>query len=187
MTKSNLRAAAFRLRGGIWTALFLAILWLASPSAPSVAIGLIPVMLGQALRCWAAGCIGRYRGERVSAKRLATWGPYSLCRNPLYVGNGLIGLGWGIMAGIVPLILFALTFWVLYGLLIVPWEERFLLKKFGDAYRRYRRTVGAFCPKQWPVCVELGSFDLSILWRSERHSLLVTLLGTVVLASRLWW
>ena len=95
----TIREKVFRLRGGIWTLLFLLILLLARPTRQSLLLGLPFVVLGQAWRFWAVGCIGRYRGEAVGAERLATWGPYAFMRNPLYFGNGLIGLGWGLMAG----------------------------------------------------------------------------------------
>lgn len=183
----ELQSRAFRLRGGVWTVLFLAILSVSSPSPVRVFIGLFPVVLGQFLRFWAVGCIVLYRGEKVKANRLVTWGPYSLARNPLYVANGLIGLGWGIMSGLWGVVLFALTFWVLYCLLIVPWEEEFLRKKFGKSYVSYCRSVGAFFPKRIPPEVVSGPFDPSIIRKSEIHSLAVTLLGTALIWSRLWW
>ncbi|SMG27326.1 methyltransferase family protein [Dethiosulfovibrio salsuginis] len=183
----ELQRKAFRLRGGVWTALFLAILFVSSPSPGRILIGLFPVLLGQALRFWAVGCIVLYRGEKVKADRLVTWGPYSLARNPLYVANGLIGLGWGLMSGFWGLLLFAVIFVGLYGILIVPWEEGFLRKKFGKSYLSYCRSVGPFYPLKWPPKVRSGPFDSSVIWRSEVHSVIVTLLGTVLIWSRLWW
>ncbi len=152
-----------------------------------VVAGLIPILLGQLLRFWAVGCIVLYRGEMVKAEKLVTWGPYSIFRNPLYVANGLIGLGWGLMAGLWGLALFLITFLVLYVLLIIPWEERFLLAKFGDEYRDYSRSVGAFGPKRWPPRFKKGPFEPSVIWKSEIHSVMVTVIGTAVLISRIWW
>ncbi|MFC2593742.1 MAG: isoprenylcysteine carboxylmethyltransferase family protein, partial [Fretibacterium sp.] len=71
------RQKIFKLRGGIWTVLFLMILFLARPTLRSVLLGLPLVLLGQGWRFWAVGCIGRYRGEVVGAERLVTWGPYA--------------------------------------------------------------------------------------------------------------
>jgi protein-S-isoprenylcysteine O-methyltransferase Ste14 len=166
-----IRAEAFRLRGGIWTVLFLAILAVARPTATTILVGALPVLLGQALRCWAVGCIVLYRGERVKARRLVTWGPYSICRNPLYVA----------------LSLFFVVFVALYGFLIVPWEERFLSEKFGKTFDDYRKRVGTFWPKIWPPSISSGPFDYSVIWNSEKHSMLVTVVGTSLLLSRLWW
>ena len=180
---ARLRARAFHLRGGLWTLLFAVILFRARPTELSVLSGLPFVAAGQALRFWAVGCIGRYRGERVGAEVLTTWGPYAFVRNPLYAGNGLIGLGWGIMAGLWPVLIFATAFFLLYTVLIVPHEEAFLTKKFGAEYNRYRERTGRFFPRRWPDRIA-GPFDRSVLWTSERHSLLTTVAGSVLIAAR---
>lgn len=181
---AELGAWAFRMRGGLWTLLFVIILVMARPSASSLALGLAPVLLGQMWRFWAAGSIGRYRGESVGAERLVTWGPYALMRNPLYLGNALIGLGWSVMAGPWAIPVFIAGFAVLYGIIIIPHEESFLLEKFGDAYREYRRTTGAFFPLSPPWARVAGPFDVKVLWRSEAHTVLTTIAGTLLIAAR---
>jgi hypothetical protein len=119
----------------------------------------------------------------VGAERLTTWGPYAFVRNPLYVGNGMIGLGWGVMAGPLSLLIVAVTFFLLYTVLIVPYEEEFLLGKFGEEYERYKRKTGAFFPARWPLRQEIaGPFELRVLWVSERHSLLTTAVGSLLIA-----
>jgi len=180
----TVRAKAFHLRGGIWTLLFIVILFLARPTKLSVAYGIPFVVLGQALRFWAAGCIGRYRGERVGALTLTTWGPYAFVRNPLYVGNALIGLGWSIMADPLSVIIFVLTFVLLYTVLIVPHEESFLLMKFGDEYSRYKERTGSFFPRRWPRGRISGPFDRKILVASEFHSLLSTVAGSLLIIAK---
>lgn len=192
MDKSfNVRAWAFKFRGGIWTALFAVILALARPLTGRIFAGLILVALGQLLRFWGVGCITLYRGEEVKAQRLATWGPYALVRNPLYVANGLLGLGWAWMSGNAATVVFLVSFYVLYGVLIVPHEEAFLSQKFGQEYEDYKKRVGRFIPKNFSKetlsRVRAGSYDASILMKSEIHSLLVTVVGTILIVSRLWW
>lgn len=88
----NFKSLAFKYRGGIWSVLFVIVLFMVRPSQAQLVPGLALVVLGQVLRFWAAGTITLYRGEEVKANRLITWGPYAFCRNPLYVGNGFIGL-----------------------------------------------------------------------------------------------
>ena len=146
-TLSSLRAWAFKYRGGIWTALFVVILALARPVPSRLPAGIALVVVGQLLRGWGVGCIKRYRGEEVKADELATWGPYALVRNPLYVGNGLVGLGWGWISGNAATVVFLVAFWVLYGLLIVPHEEAFLRGKYGDEFEEWASRVPAFLPK----------------------------------------
>lgn len=187
----SMRAWAFKYRGGIWTALFAVILALARPLPSRIAAGIALVVVGQLLRFWSAGCIRRYRGESVKAERLATWGPYALVRNPLYVGNGLIGLGWAWMSGNLAVAVFVVVFWLVYDVLIVPHEEAFLRSTFGKEYDEYCNRVGRFFPKDLSAetrrRVHNGSFDASILLKSEIHSLWVHVLGTVLMISRLWW
>ncbi|MBQ9565502.1 MAG: isoprenylcysteine carboxylmethyltransferase family protein [Synergistaceae bacterium] len=181
------RAWIFRMRGGLWTLLYLVILVLADkPTLRALSAGLGLVAAGQLWRFWAAGSIGRYRGEKVGAERLTTWGPYALMRNPLYFGNGLIGLGWGIMAGPWAALVFVAGFIVLYGMMIIPYEESFLLERFGAEYENYRKTTGAFYPRSWPGGRLKGAFDAGILWRSERHTVLTTVVGTCLIAARVY-
>jgi protein-S-isoprenylcysteine O-methyltransferase Ste14 len=182
--RKRLGETAFRLRGGVWTLLFVAMLLLARPTPRSLLCGGGLVVAGQALRFWAVGCIGRYRGERVGAVALTTWGPYAFVRNPLYVGNGLIGLGWGLMAGFLPTAVFVITFVLLYTVLIVPHEEAFLSEKFGEEYGRYKETTGRFFPRAWPGGRIAGPFDKGVLWTSERHSLLMTVAGSLLIAAK---
>ena len=167
----------------------MVLLGLARPTLPSLLAGLVLVFLGQMLRFWGVGCIVRYRGEKVGAERLVTWGPFAFVRNPLYLGNGLIGLGWALAGNThVGVVFFLLLFSLLYILLIIPHEECFLEDRFGVAFAAYRAKTGMLLPKRIPSREELqGTFDVSVLWRSERHSLYVTVLGSALILSRLWW
>ena len=68
-------------------------------------------------------------------------GIYRQTRNPLYLGTTLIYLGLGVAAGslwaiglVVPLM------WVI-NVGVVAREERYLERKFGDAYRAYKARV----------------------------------------------
>ena len=187
---NRLRELAFKYRGGVWTVLFFIILFLARPVPGRIAFGALLVILGQLLRFWGVGCITLYRGEKVKARRLATWGPYALMRNPLYAANGLLGLGWAWMAGNTAVAVFAVVFYILYDLLIIPHEEAFLTAQFGEDYTAYQKHVGRFFPKSsYSFKLEhlKGPYDASILVKSEVHSVLVTVLGTAAIVSRLWW
>lgn len=185
---SEIRKSVFRLRGGIWTALYLAILLLAHPVYARLAPALCLVIIGQMLRFWAVGCIVRYRGEEVKAEHLATWGPYAWVRNPLYLGNGLIGLGWSVFAGPQVTLLFVISFVLVYPVFIIPHEETFLAKRFGETFSAYReRTPKLFPWKPLPPNRVSGPYRREILWISERHSVWVTVAGSLLLFSRLWW
>jgi protein-S-isoprenylcysteine O-methyltransferase Ste14 len=175
----------FKLRGGIWTILYLAIFFVAVPTWENFRFGLIFVILGQLLRFWAAGSIGKYRGEIVGAEKLVKTGAYAIARNPLYFANGLIGTGWSIISGWYVLLLFVVTFIIVYVLIIIPREEAFLREKFGDEYTDYCRKTGIFYPKAFPVNIKSTNYDLHVLWKSERHSFYTTVLGTALLSVKI--
>ncbi len=172
----------FRMRGGLWTLLFAAILFMAHRASPQqIVIALVIIILGQLWRFWAAGTIGLYRGENVKAQTLASTGAYAIMRNPLYFGNFLIGLGWSIIAGIHAVIIFIVCFYVLYVLVIIPHEEKFLRGKFGLEYEYYCKRVKRFWPVSFKAEDLKGRFDFSILKRSEIHTLTTTIIGTIII------
>jgi protein-S-isoprenylcysteine O-methyltransferase Ste14 len=112
-------------------------------------LGLAVVLAGQALRAAVIGLAYIKRGglnKQVHAKSLVTGGMFGVCRNPLYLGNGLILAGLLVIHGNpVAGLLGALIFGFAYCS-IVATEERYLNERFGDEYRAYCRAV----PRWWP-------------------------------------
>ena len=214
-----MREWVFKMRGGLWTLLFVIILFMAKKTTPTqIFISLPIILIGQLWRCWTVGYIGLYRGENVKAQKLATTGAYSLMRNPLYFGNFLIGLGWSIIAGVIPVIIFVVSFYILYCVVIIPHEEKFLLSKFGLEYSNYCKNVKRFWPtslsnlsvssrhlplergdsaphsqggeshemaRGLPSSVSGGVktkiFDLNIIMKSEIHTIISTIIGTIII------
>jgi len=82
-------------------------------------------------------------GQPESEYRFVTPGPYRLVRHPLYVG-------WLFAFWMTPQMTFAhLLFSVAttaYILLAIQFEERDLVREFGDTYEDYRRTVPMLVP-----------------------------------------
>ncbi|MGE5308004.1 MAG: methyltransferase family protein [Deltaproteobacteria bacterium] len=105
--------------------------------------GLALILLGQLLRISARG----YKAEHSkNSHALVTSGPYSLVRNPMYLGIILIGTGvvfalgrpWAIL-------LFAAGFSFRYFYLFRD-EEKALLGYFGKAYTEYKSMVPRIFP-----------------------------------------
>ena len=68
-------------------------------------------------------------------------GPYAHTRNPMYVAELGLWLGWAIFYGSV---LILIGFTVLCGVInfiVLPREERALEERFGEVYRQYKRKV----------------------------------------------
>jgi len=77
---------------------------------------------------------------------LATQGPYSVVRNPLYIGNFLGAAGFGFAVELPHLgVLIALLFAAFYPA-VVAREEARLAELFGERYRRYCACVPRWIP-----------------------------------------
>ena len=75
---------------------------------------------------------------------LAIDGIFGWTRNPLYVGGTLAMLGLALLAGLdwLPLLLVPSLLILHCG--VVLREERYLERKFGDVYRRYKADVARY-------------------------------------------
>jgi protein-S-isoprenylcysteine O-methyltransferase Ste14 len=106
-------------------------------------LGIVLILLGQLLRTSARGFKSKYSQQGLT---LVQGGPYSLVRNPMYLGILLIGLGivlvlfkWWVAA------LFLLIFIVRYIQLIFQ-EEKKLLGIFSGEYQRYMQQIPRILP-----------------------------------------
>jgi hypothetical protein len=112
------------------------VLWLAQPTARTMAAGVPVAVLGEALRIWAAGHLNKSR-------EVTSSGPYRWLAHPLYAGSTVMGVGLAIAAGS---ILVALLIALYLGTTLtaaIKSEEAFLQRTFGDQYARYRGGDGA--------------------------------------------
>src|SRR5947209_8051836 len=95
----------FRHRTSIPLPFALVLLLLPATGAPlltPVVLGVILTLTGEALRLWAVhhiGVISRTRSGRLGP--LIASGPFAVCRNPLYVGNIAIWVGFALTARLV--------------------------------------------------------------------------------------
>src|SRR6266850_4037519 len=170
----------FRHRTLIPVPLAIAVLGLRIGQAPRsnllLALGIGLTVIGEAIRLWAVhhiGAISRTRSDRLGP--LVASGPFSLVRNPLYVGNIALWAGFAAAAGLlwfVPVVVLLLA--VEYHA-IVRWEEQLLEGRYGNEYRSYLARV----PRWWPTLHHGGHGGPvveSFSWRetlfSERGTLL---------------
>lgn len=106
------------------------------------------VAVGEALRLWAVGHIGvvsRTRSDRLGP--LVASGPFSIVRNPLYIGNILLWLGLTLSARLPWLTPVVALLLALEYRAIVGWEEHVLAERLGDEYRRYAAQVPRWIPR----------------------------------------
>jgi protein-S-isoprenylcysteine O-methyltransferase Ste14 len=151
-------------------------------------IGLLLVATGALGRIWCSAFIAGYKDER-----LVTSGPYSLCRNPLYALSMVAGIGIGLATGSVTLLLVTFTFLAALHVEATYTEERVLLARHGEAFRRYSEQVPRFLPRRWHAQVPPGSpVNFGVFWKSflDAGSLFVlfaAICGCDVLRRALHW
>lgn len=138
------------------------------------------MVVGEAVRLWAAGHIGRVSRTRGSAVGpLVETGPYAVVRNPLYIGNIFLFLGFGLIFWPAPVVMLPVLF--VYYSAIVRWEEANLTVRIGTSYLDYQRRV----PRWFPRSAPRGSgWSAAVGFRSERGTFIVLALAFVLTAVR---
>lgn len=93
-----------------------------------------------------AGTSGRITKSQ-KASELNTTGMYSLCRNPLYLGNYFMMAGVLLfLHSVITLVVFTMFFWLYYERIILR-EEDFLHGEFGEDYVRWADRTPAVIPR----------------------------------------
>ena len=116
-------------------------------SITPVVVGIALVACGEMLRLWAVrhiGTISRTRGDRLGP--LISSGPFAFVRNPLYIGNVALWVGFTMAARILWLVPVVLVVLGLEYHAIVRWEEDLLTARRGDDYRTYAGRVPRWIP-----------------------------------------
>lgn len=143
----------FRQFGGFL--LILLYTWTAQPEEFWVPFAIAATVLGAAIRAWAAGNV--FKNEI-----LATTGPYSIVRHPLYVGNILVFIGFNLLNNEAWAWLLTVSFLWFYYPTAVNYEDGKLEGLFGQQWREWRDRTPALIPArvQWRALRSPWSFGL---------------------------
>lgn len=143
-------------------------------------VGLVGVVLGLFARSWAAGTLHKNAS-------LTQVGPYSITRNPLYVGSFLM------MIGFCALVQDLYTIWIIAGpMALLYWfqvriEERRLERLYPQDWPLYAATTPRFLPRPWKM-VRGGGWSLA-QWLSNREyqAIIASAVGLgLLVAWRVW-
>lgn len=104
--------------------------------------GFVLLLAGLGLRIWSI----LYIGGKKSGK-LVTDGPYSICRNPLYMGTFLLAVGVGLAFENMLVLALVLIVLVPIHILVALEEEKHLAGLFPEDFPEYRKRVPRFRPK----------------------------------------
>lgn len=152
-------------------------------------VGLVPIVIGESIRLTGvavAGTVTRRRSRDV--QRLVTHGIFRWVRNPLYVGNFLIWMGFVVISGVLWFLPVAIVLFAVEYSLIVAYEEGVLESIFGREYLDYKATTPRWIPRP-PRHREQGPHYWREAWRSETSTFLQYLALAVAFAikQKIWW
>jgi protein-S-isoprenylcysteine O-methyltransferase Ste14 len=102
--------------------------------------------VGLAIRVWGQQHL-HYTLRKTRPRQLVTTGPYRFVRNPLYVGNIVIGVGATIASEVIWLAPVTLIWWIVVYSFVVRYEESHLLEQHGEEYRKYMAEIPRWFPR----------------------------------------
>jgi protein-S-isoprenylcysteine O-methyltransferase Ste14 len=165
---AKLGAVLFRNRS--WLPVPFVLVALLAPGHATAAnwiVGVLVIVLGEWIRLSgvaAAGTVTRRRSRDV--QRLVTYGIFGWTRNPLYVGNFFIWMGFVVISGVLWFLPVAIALFAVEYTLIVAYEEGVLESIFGTEYLQFKQTTPRWIPRP-PRRRETGPHDWGEAWRSE--------------------
>jgi len=166
----------------IWATAPVVILLLvmARPSWGSLVLGTLVVVAGEAGRIWASGYIDKNQ-------RLATAGPYRFTRNPLYLFNSVIFVGFCLMAANPwAAVLGLVAFTVIYRPALRN-EAAFMHQLFGQEFERWAAVVPLFLPK-WTRYPAQGHYSWALVWQHREHKNALAMgLGIALFVAIFFW
>lgn len=186
------RLGGILFRNRSWLPVPFLLVALFVPARPPIwiwLVGAVPIIIGEAIRLMgvaAAGTVTRRRSRDV--QRLVTYGIFGWVRNPLYVGNFLIWMGFVVISGVWWFLPVAILIFAIEYTLIVRYEEGVLESIFGQEYLDYKKRTSRWFPRP-PHTRESGPHHWSEAWRSEISTFMQY--GALVIAfaikQRVWW
>jgi protein-S-isoprenylcysteine O-methyltransferase Ste14 len=146
-------------------------------------VGLALIVIGEAIRLAgvaAAGAVTRRRSRAV--ERLVTYGIFAWARNPLYIGNFLIWMGFVTISGVLWFLPIAILLFAVEYELIVRYEEAVLESIFGREYLDYKNQTPRWIPRPPKGEQAAGEYHWGEAFRSE----ISTFLQYAVLILAFW-
>ena len=142
---------------------------LADPQPMLFVVGAALALSGMLVRLYASGYI-------IKNQKLATDGPYSLARHPLYTGNLLMVIGFTFISGLWWAILLSALFWWFYYPTAIEYEDRKLHGIFGEDWEQWSQTVPAVIPVSLKLrAADSWSFKTSLSQNAEPLIVIYTL------------
>ncbi len=174
-----LRKFLVRYRIVLGIALVALMIWKLGLRAENFWLAFTVSMVGEAIQLWCFASLDKNAN-------LAFRGPYSLVRNPMYLGRYFIVLGLLLLLDrgrLVVIVGYTVLYWF-YMTNRVKREEALLKEVFGESYADYCAEVGPFLPRLTPCSKGTLAFWDNRLFNNSHggRNLAATLLAWGVIA-----
>ena len=151
--------------------------------------GAVFIFAGILARCVTIGLVYIVRGgkgRQIHAQNLVTDGIYNLCRNPMYLGNILLLLGFGLFANSLLFMAVFFPLMLFIYLAIIKAEEAFLIGKFGDEFTEFKKRTNSILPQlgKLKLAFSTHSFRFQKVLANEHNSFFIYFSGMLLL---LWY
>lgn len=111
---------------------------------PFVIIGVVLILLG--IYMWIQGALKSKIDDSIKKNVLVVTGIYAYTRNPLYTAFISIFTGVLFIMNNLYLLILPFIYWAMLTVLMINTEEKWLLKLYGDEYKKYCRKVNRCIP-----------------------------------------
>jgi protein-S-isoprenylcysteine O-methyltransferase Ste14 len=165
--KTTVLIRVARLRVPIGFIVGILAIAMARPTYVTLVIGAPIVVVGEALRIWAAGHLEKKR-------EVTNSGPYRWSRHPLYVGSSILGIGFAIATGTVLVAAVVVGYLGMTLTAAIKTEEAFLREQFGGLYDQYKSGLLPDTHRSFSVA------------RAIRNREYRAVLGLLIVAAILW-
>lgn len=162
MLNSKLEETLYKWRVKSGLIVIIPVIILSKPNVYSIVGGISLTIIGLLIRTWACGHIQK-------EKELTISGPYRYTRNPLYLGNLIIGIS--IVVGSLSWWVFAIftAYFFLFYPIVINTEKNRMNKYFPSEYEEFRKNVPLFFPSLKPYqSVNPNKFNWT-LYRKNRE------------------
>src|SRR5262249_34839801 len=145
--------------------LLVALLAPSHPTGWNWIAGFALIVIGEWIRLAGVAAAGRGTRRRPpGAQRLVAYGIFFLGREPRYVGNFLIWMGFVVISGVLWFLPIAIIIFGIEYTFIVSYEEGVLESIFGQEYLDYKKTTPRWIPRP-PKERERGPHDWGEAWK----------------------
>lgn len=191
---TSARAGAVLFRNRSWLPVPFLLVTLLAPSHANRynwIVGFVLIVVGEGIRLAGvavAGTVTRRRSRDV--QRLVNYGAFAWVRNPLYVGNFLIWMGFVVISGVLWFLPLAIVIFAIEYSLIVAYEEGVLESIFGADYLAYKETTPRWFPRPPRHREEEGGpHNWKEAWRSEISTFMQygALIVVFAVKQKIWW